>query len=90
MFLPVVKYRCESWIIIKAENQRTDTFELLLEKILESPLNSKEIKLVNSKGNQPRIFMGRTDAEAETPVLWPPDAKTQITGRDPDVFKKRN
>ena len=46
-----------------------------VEKTLESPLDCKEIKLVNPKGNQPLIFIGRTDAEAETPVLWPPDAK---------------
>ena len=47
---------------------------MVLEKTVESPLNSKEIKPVNPKGNQPRIFIGRTDAEAETPILWPPDA----------------
>ena len=44
-----------------------------------------ESKPVNSKGNQPRIFTGRTDAEAETPVLWPPNAKNQLTGKDPDL-----
>ena len=72
MFLPVVIYRCESWIIIKAEHQRTDTFRtVVLEKTPESPLNSKEIKPVNSKGNQSRIFIRRTDAEAEAPVLLP-------------------
>ena len=49
---------------------------MVLEKTLESPLDSKKIKPVNPKGNQPWIFIGRTDAEAETPVLWPPDAKT--------------
>ena len=48
---------------------------MVLEKTLESPLDCKEIKLVNPKGNQPQIFVGRTDAEAEAPVLWPPDAK---------------
>ena len=47
----------------------------MLEKTLEIPLNCKEIKEVNSKGNQPSIFIGRTNAEAETPVLWPPDMK---------------
>ena len=51
---------------------------MVLEKILESPLNCKKIKSVNSKGNQPRIFTGRTDAEAEDPVLWPPDAKNSL------------
>ena len=57
------------------------------EKILECPLKSKEIKPVNPKGNQPWIFSGRTDAEAETPILWPPDAKSWLTGKDPDAGK---
>ena len=84
-------YRCESWIIIKAEHQRTDTFEtVVLEKTPESSLNSKEIKPVNSKENQSRIFIGKTNAEAEAPVLWLPDAKSQLTERNPDVFKKYN
>ena len=48
----------------------------VLERTLESPLDSKEIKLVNPKGNQPEIFIGRTDAEAEVPILWPPDVKS--------------
>ena len=48
----------------------------MLEKILESPLDCKEIKLVNPKGNQPQTFIGRTDAEAETPIFWPPDVKS--------------
>jgi len=56
-----------------------------LEKTLESPLDSKEMKPVNSKGNQPSIFTGRTDAEAETPILWPPDMKSQLTGKNPDA-----
>ena len=51
---------------------------VVLEKTLESPLDSKEIKLVNSKGNQPWIFIGKTDTEAEVPILWPPDAKTEL------------
>ena len=75
MVFPVVIYRYESWTIKKAENQRTDAFELVLEKTLESPLDCKEIKSVNPKGNQPWIFIGKTDAEAETPILWPPDVK---------------
>ena len=90
MFLPVVIYRCESWIIIKAEHQRIDTLRtVVLEKTPESPLNSKEIKPVNSKGNQPRIFIRRTDAEAEAeaPILWSPDAKSQLIGKDPDAGK---
>ena len=58
----------------------------MLEKTLESPLESKEIKPVNPKGNQPWIFR-RTDAEAEAPILWPPDAKSQFIGKDPDAGK---
>ena len=57
----------------------------VLEKTLESPLDSKEMKPVNSKENQPSIFIGRTDAEAETPVLWPPDMKSQLTGKNTDA-----
>ena len=60
---------------------------VVLEKTLESLLDSKEIKPVNSKGNQPWIFIGRTDAEAETPILWLPDEKSQLTGKDPDTRK---
>ena len=55
---------------------------VMLEKTLESPLDSKEIKPVNPKENQPWIFIGSTDAEAETPILWPPDVKSQFTGKD--------
>ena len=58
---------------------------MVLEKTPESPLDSKEIKPVNPKGNQPSIFIGRTDAEA--PVLWPPDRKSQLIGKDPDAGK---
>ena len=60
---------------------------VVLEKTLESLLNSKEIKPVNPKGNQPRIFIGRADVEAEAPILWPPDVKSQLTGKDPDARK---
>ena len=58
---------------------------VLLEKTLESPFDSKEIKPVNRKGNQSWIFIGRTDAEAEAPVLWPPDAKNWLIWKDPDA-----
>ena len=58
---------------------------VVLEKTLESPLNSKEIKLINPKGNQSWILIGRTDAGA--PILWPPDMKSQLTGKDPDAGK---
>ena len=60
----------------------------VFEKILESPLDCTEIKLVNPKGNQLWIFIGRTDAEAETSILWPPDVKSWLTGRDHDVGKE--
>ena len=58
---------------------------VVLEKTLESPLDCKEIKLVNPKENQPSIFIGRTDAEAEAPIFWPPDAKSQLIRKDPDA-----
>ena len=60
---------------------------VVLEKIPESPLVCKEIKLVNPKGNQPWTFLGRTDTEAKAPMLWAPDAKSQLTGKDPDAGK---
>ena len=60
---------------------------VVLEKTLESPLEYKEIQPVNPKGNQSWIFMGKTDAEAETPILWPPDAKKWLIGKDPDAGK---
>ena len=59
----------------------------MLEKTFESPLDNKEIKPVNPKGNQPWIFVGRTDAEAEAPILWPPDMKNWLIGKDPDDGK---
>ena len=58
---------------------------VVLKKTLESPLDSKEIKPVNPKGNQPSIFIGRT--EAEVPILWPPDGKSQLIGKDADAGK---
>ena len=60
---------------------------VVLEKILESPLDSKEIKAVSPKGNQPWIVIGRTNAEAEAPILWPPDVKSQLIGKDPHAQK---
>ena len=75
MFFPVVMYGCESWTVKKAECRRIDAFELL-EKILESPLDCKEIQPVHSEGDQSWVFFGRTDAKAETPILWPPHAKS--------------
>ena len=76
MIFPVVTYGCESWTVKKAECRRIDAFELWLEKTLESPLDCKEIQPVHPKGNQSWVFTGRTDAKAETPILWPPDAKS--------------
>ena len=73
--------------IVKAECWRTDVFKLMLEKTLQSPLDYKKIKPVNLKGNQPWIFIGRIDAYAEAPILWPLDAKIQLTGKDPDARK---
>ena len=60
---------------------------VLLEKILESPLDCKEIQLVHPKGDQSWVFIGRTDAKAETPILWPPHAKSWLLGKDPDAGK---
>ena len=60
---------------------------MVLKKTLESSLDSKEIKPVSLKGNQHRMFIGMPDAEAEAPILWPPDAKSQLIGKDPDAGK---
>ena len=80
MVFPVAMYGCESWTIKRAERQRIDDFwTVVLDKTLESPLNCKEIKAVNLKGNQSWIF--RTDAEA--PILWPPDVKNWVIWKDP-------
>ena len=84
MVFPVVIYRCEEegWA---PKNRCFQT--LVLESTLESPLDCKEIKPLNPKGSQPWIFIGRTVAEAEAPTLWPPDAKSWLTGKDPDGRK---
>ena len=77
MVFPVVMYGCESWTVKKAECRRIDAFELwFLEKSLESPLDCKEIQPVHPKGDQSWVFFGRTDPEAETPMFWPPHAKS--------------
>ena len=77
MAFPVVMYGCESWTVKKAERRRIDAFEpVVLEKTLESPLDCKEIQPVHSEGDQPWDFFGRIDAEAATPVLWPPHVKS--------------
>ena len=83
MVFPVVMYGCEIWTIKKAEHQRIDVFELWCwKKTLESPLDCKEI---NPKGNQSLIVTGRTDAEAEAPILWSTDVKRQLIGKDADA-----
>ena len=74
MVFPVVTYRYESWTRKMVECQRIDA--VVLEKTLESPLDCKEIQTVHSKGDQPWVFFGRNDAKVETPVLWPPHAKS--------------
>ena len=72
----------ESWVL-----KNWCFWTVVLEKTLESPLESKEIQLFHPKGNQSWIFIGRTDAEAKTPILWPPDAKTWLIWKDPDAGK---
>ena len=86
MVFPVVMFGCESWTINKAEHQRIDVFQnAVLEKTLESSLDSNEIKPVNPKGNQPYVFIGKSDAEAS--IIWPPDVKSKFIGKDPDHGK---
>ena len=82
MVFPVVMYRCESWTIKKAEHWRIDAFKLWCWSSPESHLDRKEIKPVTLKVNQLWIFIGRTDAEVETLVLWLADAKCCLTGKD--------
>ena len=76
MVFPVVMYGCESWTIKKAEHRRIDAFELWCWRRLLSPSDCKEIQQVRSEGHQPWDFFGENDAKAETPVLWPPHAKS--------------
>ena len=79
---PVVMHRCESWTIKKTECRRIDAFELQCWRRLDSSLDCKEINPSNPKGNQPWIFTGRIDAEAEAPILWLPDVKNWLKGKD--------
>ena len=76
MVFPEVMYGCESWTVKKAERQTIDVFELWCWRRLESPLDCKEILPVHPKGDQSWVLIVRTDAEAETPILWPPHAKS--------------
>ena len=86
MVFPVVMYGCENWTVKKAEHRRIDAFELWYwGRLLDSPLDCKEIQPVHSKGDQPWVFFGRNDAKAETPVLWPPPAKSEFIRKDPDA-----
>ena len=78
-------YEYESWTIKKAKQQSFWT--VVLEKTFESPLDSKKIKPVHPKGNQSWIFIVRIDAEAEPPILWPPNVKSRLTGKEPDAWK---
>ena len=84
MVFPVVMYRCESWTTKKAEHQRIDAFELWCWR---RRLRVPWIQPVHPKGNQSWLFIGRTDAEAESPILWPRDAKSWLTGEAPDAGK---
>ena len=79
----------QMWELDYKECWALKNWNVVLEKTLESPLDSKEIKLVNPKGNQPWIFTGRTDAEAEAPIFWLPDAKSWLIGKDSDDGKGR-
>ena len=85
---PVVMYGCESWTIKKAERRRIDAFELWCwRRLLRVPWTAKRSNQSILKENQSWIFIRRTEAEAETPVLWPPDEKNWLIGKDPDVGK---
>ena len=79
-------YECESWTIKKAPKNWC-FWTVVLEKTLESPLDCEEIQPVHSKADQSWVFIGRTDVEAESPVLWPPDAKSWLIWKDPDAGK---
>ena len=88
MIFLVVMYKCESWTHKEGRAPKNWCFwTVVLEKTLESPVDCKAIKPVNPKGNQPWIFIGRTDAEGEAPILWSPDAKSRLIGKDPDAGK---
>ena len=88
MVFPVVMYGCEIWTVKKAECQKNWCFwTVVFEKTLESPLDCKGIQPVCPEGNQPWVFIGRTDVEAETPMFWPPDAKSSLIWKDPGVGK---
>ena len=88
MVFPIVMYGCESCQSAECWVPKKGCFwTVVLEKTLESPLDCKEIQPVHPKGNQSWMFVGRTDAEAETPILLTPDVKKCLLGKDPDVEK---
>ena len=88
LVFPVVMYGCESWTIRKAEHRRIDAFELWCwRRLLRVPWTARRSNQSNSEGNQSWIFIGRTDAETESAILWPPDAKNWLIGKDPDARK---
>ena len=87
MVFPVVMYGCESWTVKKAEHQNWYFCIEVLEKTLENPLDCKEIQPVNPKGNLLWIFIARTDVEAEILILWLPDVKNWLVGKDPNAGK---
>ena len=82
---PVVMYVCESWTAKKAEHRTIDAFDLWCWRRLLRLLDCKEVQQVHPKGDQSWVFIRRTDAEAETPVLWPPHVKSWLIGKDPDA-----
>ena len=86
MLFPVVMYGCESWTVKKAECRRTDAFELWCwRRLLRVRWTARRSNQSILKGDQSWVFIGRTDAEAETPILWPPHVKSWLTGKDPDA-----
>ena len=88
MVFPVHMYGCESWTIKKSECQRIDAFELWYwRRLLRVPWTAKEIQSVHPKGDEFWVIIGRTDVEAETPIVWPPDPKSWLIGKDSDVGK---
>ena len=85
MVFPVFVYGCESWTTKKAEHW--SFWSVVLEKTLESPLGCKEIQPVHPEGDQSWVFIGRTDVVSEAPILWPPDVKSWLIGKDPNAGK---
>ena len=86
MVFPVVMYGCESWTVKKAEHRKIDAFELWCwRRLLRVPWTGRRSNQSRTEGDQSWVFIGRTDAEAETPILWPPHAKSWLIGKDPEA-----